>query len=77
MPKGPFKDHLISPSVGWSISDGSYELVEADGLEANTKRTLKPSGLNRLVGSLSVRSFGCAALEHGLALAFSSLSAQR
>ena len=34
--------------MGRSISDASYELVEADGLEANTKRILKPLGLNQL-----------------------------
>ena len=55
MLKGPFKDHWRSPSSGWSNSDGSYEHVEADGLEANTKRTLRPPGLNNLFVCLSVR----------------------
>ena len=75
MPNGNFKDHKRSPSAFWSISDGSYEHVEADGLEANTKRTLGPPGLKHSVGSLSVRSLGCAALRPELALAIGPLSA--
>ena len=42
--------------MGWSISDGTYRLVEVDDPIANTKRTLRPSGLNYSVGSV-VRSF--------------------
>ena len=53
--------------MGWSISDGPYRLVEADGQVAHTKRTLRPPGLNHLVGS--IRLLSCAALKHGLALA--------
>ena len=64
MPKGPFKDHLRAPSAGWGISDSPYGLIETDGQEANTKRTLRPFSLNHSVGPL-----GCAALKHGLALA--------
>ena len=45
-----------SPSADWSISDGPYRLVEANGPEVNMKRTLRPSGLNHSVGS--VRPFG-------------------
>ena len=41
--------------MGWSITDGPYRLVEVDGPEANTKRTLRPFGLNYSVGSV-VRS---------------------
>ena len=52
--------------MGWSISDGPYRLVEIDGPEANTKRTLRPSGLNHAVGS--VRPFGCAALKARVSL---------
>ena len=48
MPKRPFKDHKRYPSVGWSISDGPYGLVEAGSQEANTKRTPRPPGLNQL-----------------------------
>ena len=45
--------------MGWSISDHPYRLIEVDDPEANTKKTLRPSGLNHSRSlPLSVRLFG-------------------
>ena len=62
----PFKDHQRYPSAGWSISDGPYWPVEVDCLEANTKRTLRPSGLNYSISS--ARPFGCTVLNARVSL---------
>ena len=46
-------------SEGWSISDGPQQPVKVDGREANTKRTVRPAGLNhfdRFCSSVRLRS---------------------
>ena len=63
--------------MGWSNSDSPYRLIEVDGPEANTKETLRPSGLNHSVGSVVRSSVWLrSAKGTGLPLSIASLSVQ-
>ena len=62
----------MSSSEGWSISDGPYRLIEADG-RRHTRRGLSDHPvLNIRSVPFSVRPLSCTVLKHRLALTVGS-----